>query len=131
MSSKKHTPEPPGTRNHDHHPAVKTYTPRLEEFEKAVASARKRYDELPSWVKANTERRLQSQTPITRGHHPKSSKEQTSKSPETRNNDCHPAVKTYTPRLEEFEETVALARKRYHALPSWVKADMKRQRRAK
>ena len=56
MSSKKHTPEPPGTRNHDHHPAVKTYTPRLEEFEETVALARKRYHELPSWVKADMKR---------------------------------------------------------------------------
>lgn len=42
------------------HPGLKVYTPRLEEFEEAVASATRRYLELPDWLRANIERRLRS-----------------------------------------------------------------------
>ena len=39
--------------------------------------------------------------------------------------DDHPGPKTYTPRLEEFEQDIAFAIARYHELPDWLKARMK------
>ncbi len=43
----------------------------------------------------------------------------------------HPGPKVYTPRLEEFEKDVADAIARYHELPDWLKASMRRRFRSK
>lgn len=59
---------------------------------------------------------------------------QADRTPDTRSaeaEDTHPALKVYTPRLEEFEEAVAHARKQWDSLPDWLKADMKRRYRTK
>ena len=45
--------------------------------------------------------------------------------------DDHPGPKTYTPRLEEFEQDVAFAIARYHELPDWLKARMKGRLRSR
>ena len=50
---------------------------------------------------------------------------------QTDHDDRQPALKVYTPKLEEFEEAVAHAVKRYHELPDWLKASMKGRFRAR
>ena len=44
---------------------------------------------------------------------------------------CHPSIRVYTPRLEEFEEAVADMVKRYHELPDWLKTSMQGRLQAK
>ena len=47
------TPKPSPAEPENIHPSVKIYIPRLDEFEEALALARKRYDELPDWLKVS------------------------------------------------------------------------------
>ncbi len=53
-------PTPPDANAENHDPLVKVYTPRLDEFEEAVAYATRRYHELPDWLKASMKGRLRS-----------------------------------------------------------------------
>ena len=43
----------------------------------------------------------------------------------------NPALKVCTPRVDEFEEALSLARKRWDSLPRWLKASMKHRLRSK
>ena len=127
MTQTDRDPTSPPTETENTHPSAKTYTPRLEEFEEALAYARKRYEELPYWLKGSMKRSRQS---IPEGDSPKSKRTETLHSRSTETQSTHPSVKTYTPRLEEFEEAVASARKQYKELPDWLKATMERRRRS-
>ena len=60
MSESDRSPDAHPARPKDTHPALKVYTPRLDEFEEAVALARRRWDSLPDWLKASIKRRLHS-----------------------------------------------------------------------
>ena len=60
MPRTERTPDTPPAEAQDTHPALKVYTPRLEEFEEAVAHARRQWDSLPDWLKANVTRSFRS-----------------------------------------------------------------------